>query len=188
MFKAKVLVVGPVKSGKTTLANFLGDATEAVGGEYSPTQGVRILEFESGTVDVSGRAVTCEVELWDCSGDMKFEACWPALQRDVSGVMLVFDAEQASHARELEAWHTAFVLQPRLQESQCLLVAHRKPGSDASRPLPGLGVALSKLPLVISDLEEVPESLSEEFRAFLGRLVSSMSDSRDREELSIVGS
>ncbi|XP_032803235.1 intraflagellar transport protein 22 homolog isoform X2 [Petromyzon marinus] len=139
MFKAKILVVGPVKSGKTTMANFLGDATEAVGGEYSPTQGVRILEFESGTVDVSGRAVTCEVELWDCSGDMKFEACWPALQRDVSGVMLVFDAEQASHARELEAWHTAFVLQPRLQESQCLLVAHHKPGSDASRPLPGLG-------------------------------------------------
>ncbi|GCB78415.1 hypothetical protein scyTo_0019407, partial [Scyliorhinus torazame] len=28
-------------SGKTVMANFLSDATEAIGGDYSPTQGVR---------------------------------------------------------------------------------------------------------------------------------------------------
>ena len=34
------------QSGKTTLSNYLSDATEASGEEYRPTHVVRILEFE----------------------------------------------------------------------------------------------------------------------------------------------
>ena len=68
MYKVKVAVVGPSQSGKTMISNFLADATDNIGGEilamfevfriatllektlsgeYRPTAGVRILEFES---------------------------------------------------------------------------------------------------------------------------------------------
>ena len=61
----KVAVVGPSQAGKTMISNFLADATDNIGGEilamfefefcckncfageYRPTAGVRILEFES---------------------------------------------------------------------------------------------------------------------------------------------
>ena len=96
MFKLKVIVVGPQKvsvlgiahvsqegfppnestdvihffqCGKTVIANFLADATESNGSDYHPTQGVRILQFESGNLSVNGQSVKADVELWDCSGD-----------------------------------------------------------------------------------------------------------------------
>jgi Rab-like protein 5 len=60
------------QSGKTTIANFLSDATENSSGEYRPTQGVRILEFEMQNLNVNNRYLKAEVELWDCSGDHKY--------------------------------------------------------------------------------------------------------------------
>lgn len=48
----------------------MSGATEISGGEYRPTQGVRILEFESGREDLNtGKLFKAEVELWDCSGN-----------------------------------------------------------------------------------------------------------------------
>ena len=37
--KVKISVVGPAEAGKTTLSNFLAEATESFTGEYHPTQG-----------------------------------------------------------------------------------------------------------------------------------------------------
>ena len=31
-----------------------------------------------------------DVELWDTSGNSKFDNCWPALAREAHGVMFVF--------------------------------------------------------------------------------------------------
>lgn len=59
------------QSGKTTIANFLSDATENPSGEYRPTQGVRILEFEMQNLNVNNEKLKAEIELWDCSGDHK---------------------------------------------------------------------------------------------------------------------
>ncbi len=71
MFKTKILFLGPCETGKTTIANYLADASEVIGGLYRPTQGVRILEFESNGLEINGRNINAEVELWDCSGDKK---------------------------------------------------------------------------------------------------------------------
>ena len=57
MLKAKVLVIGPPKCGKTVLSNFLSDATENIGTEYRPTKGVRIVEFESRNLTIKGQLV-----------------------------------------------------------------------------------------------------------------------------------
>ena len=31
-----------------------------------------------------------DVELWDTSGNLRFDKCWPALAREAHGVMFVF--------------------------------------------------------------------------------------------------
>ena len=53
--KVKVGIVGPCEAGKTTLANFLADATETVIEDYNPTHVVRVLEFDSVNIFLNNR-------------------------------------------------------------------------------------------------------------------------------------
>lgn len=39
MFKTKILILGPMQAGKTTIANYLADAVENFVGDYRPTHG-----------------------------------------------------------------------------------------------------------------------------------------------------
>uniref|UniRef100_A0AAQ5ZHW1 Intraflagellar transport protein 22 homolog n=1 Tax=Amphiprion ocellaris TaxID=80972 RepID=A0AAQ5ZHW1_AMPOC len=172
------------KSGKTVLANFLSDTTENVGGEYRPTEGVRILEFESAPEGSGDK--TCEVELWDCSGDFKFESCWPALMKDSSGVVIIFNPDVPSHLKEIETWHSMFISSQGLQDAQCLLIAHHKPGSGVEDGRLPLASHLSRLPLTHSNLEDEPEDVRQAFCRYLGNVVNTMSESREREEMSII--
>lgn len=55
MYNVKILMIGPCQSGKTMIANFVSDATEGVGGEYRPTAGARILEFEMPSINVNNK-------------------------------------------------------------------------------------------------------------------------------------
>ncbi|XP_042353861.1 intraflagellar transport protein 22 homolog [Plectropomus leopardus] len=185
MFKAKILFIGPNESGKTVLANFLSDTLENVGGEYRPTQGVRILEYES-QLGSSGDNVKCEVELWDCSGDFKLELCWPALMKDSSGVVIIFNPDVPSHLKEIETWHSMFISSQGLQDSQCLLMAHHKPGSGVEDERLPLAPHLARLPLIHSNLEEEPEDVRKAFCRYLGNVIKTMSESREQEEMSII--
>ncbi|XP_037537725.1 intraflagellar transport protein 22 homolog [Nematolebias whitei] len=184
MFKVKILFVGPTESGKTVLANFLSDTTENVGGEYRPTKGARILEFES-QLEGSGDK-TCDVELWDCSGDFRFESCWPALMKDCSGVVVIFNPDVPSHLKEIETWFSMFISTQSLQDKQCLLVAHHKPGSEVEERRLHLASNLSRLQLIHSNLEEEPEDVRHAFFRYLGNVVTAMTESREREEMSII--
>lgn len=139
------------QSGKTVLANFLSGTTENVGGEYRPTQGVRILEFESHP-EGFGDSTTCEVELWDCSGDFKFESCWPALMKDACGVVIIFNPDVPSHLKEIETWHSMFISSQGLQDNQCLLMAHHKPGSVVEDARLSLGICTAGLPQLSCEL------------------------------------
>lgn len=59
----------------------------------------------------------------------RFETCWPALMKDSHGVIIIFNPDMPSHLKEIEMWYSCFVQQQPLLDSQCLLVAHHKPGS-----------------------------------------------------------
>uniref|UniRef100_A0A3Q3WDJ1 Intraflagellar transport protein 22 homolog n=1 Tax=Mola mola TaxID=94237 RepID=A0A3Q3WDJ1_MOLML len=185
MFRAKILFIGPSESGKTILANFFSDTVENVAGEYRPTQGVRILEFES-PIDGSGDKANSEIELWDCSGDFKFESCWPALMKDASGVVIIFNPDVPSHLKEIETWHSMFVSSQGLQDSQCLLIAHHKPGSGVEDRRLQIASHMNRVLLIHSSLEEEPEDARRAFCTYLGNVINAMSESREREEMSII--
>lgn len=75
MSTVKFCVVGPKGSGKTTLCKLLAETDPDA--SYVPTEGVRIQEVERR---VGMTPVT--VQLWDCSGDFKYQNCFPAISLD----------------------------------------------------------------------------------------------------------
>lgn len=61
------------------------------------------MEFESNELELGGERIEAEVELWDCSGDRKFESCWPAIRHGSNGAILVCNPE-LSRGADLLLW------------------------------------------------------------------------------------
>ena len=138
----KIVVAGPKGSGKTLIANFL-----AVGGldvplttdNYSPTSGVRILEFESKEGNI---------EVWDASGDHSYESCWKAIMNNADGVILVYNPDAPSQDQQLADWFDFFVRKNGLRDEQCMIFAHRSGktiSSERFRPPPLFSKATAAL-------------------------------------------
>ncbi|PAV76208.1 hypothetical protein WR25_21347 isoform B [Diploscapter pachys] len=118
----KILVLGPVKAGKSSISNYLGEAVDVESlGEYRATKGVRIVEFESHEVDIDGSRVEIDVELWDCSGDLKYRDCWPAIKEGVHGVILVANPDE-NEGTDLDIWYTNFIAKSSVQIENVLVV------------------------------------------------------------------
>lgn len=64
-----------------------------------------------------------------CGFFFRFESCWPALMKDSNGVVIVFNPDVPNHLKEIEMWYSMFISSQGLQDGQCLLIAHHKPGS-----------------------------------------------------------
>nr|XP_020666395.1 intraflagellar transport protein 22 homolog [Pogona vitticeps] len=116
----------------------------------------------------------------------RFETCWPALVKDAHGVVVVFNPGLPSHVKEIEMWHSYFVQQQQLLESQCLLIAHRKPGSGGDPENLNLPSPLNRLQLIHSSLEEDPEDIRMEFIKYLKNVTNLVNENRDREEMQII--
>ncbi|XP_034831856.1 intraflagellar transport protein 22 homolog [Maniola hyperantus] len=121
--KLKILIIGPSDSGKTSIANYLSESTNMENiGIPRPTQGVRIVEFELSHLNVNDKQFKVDIEMWDCSGDHKFESCWPALRLGVQGVILVCSPNTVNvAAREMELLYNYFASQAKLSAKQCVL-------------------------------------------------------------------
>ena len=134
--KAKILVIGPTGCGKTRLANSLAGVDDSPNLEASnPTHGVRILEFDKDVAAGGGRMVRLQVELWDTSGDKKFQNCWAAILKDAHGVVLVYDPSVKTQEKEVENWYKAYVTPLKLKDEQVVLFAHSHDPSAKSRLL-----------------------------------------------------
>ena len=74
---------------------------------------------------INNRLEKSEIELWDCSGDLKYkknyrillrdlwinffpnfryENCWNAFTYESNGVVFVYNSNETSHSRELNQW------------------------------------------------------------------------------------
>jgi len=123
--RCKVLVIGPKRCGKSRVANFLARHEENPNFEvYKPTKGCRILEFEED-VSAGGRSRNLSVEMWDCSGDKQYKECWPAILRDVHGVILVYDPTIKEQEKDIELWYKTYTSRLGLSDSQVILFAHQ---------------------------------------------------------------
>jgi len=174
--KHKVLFVGPIEAGKSTLANVLAENTDSAAEIYRPTQGVRILEFE-GDVQSVGQHVT--IELWDVSGDTKYAKCWPAIKQDAVGCVLVYNPERQSDQEEIEKWYQWFPKTMNLTNTQVLVIQSlSKPDSSWKHPLPAKLKQLSSVVVGGEDLVCVRAS----FDKYLDRVLQSVMEKQRKDE------
>ncbi|XP_057713974.1 intraflagellar transport protein 22 homolog isoform X3 [Corythoichthys intestinalis] len=106
--------------------------------------------------------------------------------KDCSGVVIVFNPDIPSQLKEIETWHSMFIASQSLQDSQCLLIAHHKPGSAMEEGRLSLASQLNRFTLIHSEMEEEPEDLRRAFCRYLGKVVNTLSESREQEEMSII--
>lgn len=61
--------------------------------------------------------------------------------KDSSGVAIIFNPDVPSHLQEIETWYSMFISSQGLQDKQCLLMAHHKPGSTVEDGRLPLGIS-----------------------------------------------
>eukprot|EP00966_Prymnesium_polylepis_P208119 4820742-Prymnesium_polylepis.1 len=66
-----------------------------------------------------------QVELWDCSGDRRYENCWTAILRETNGVVMVYDPTIKEQEKDIEMWYKSFVAPLGLPDSQILILGHQ---------------------------------------------------------------
>nr|CAB3255317.1 intraflagellar transport protein 22 homolog [Phallusia mammillata] len=181
MYKAKICVVGPCEGGKTLLSNFLGDQTDIINSTYKPTAGVRILEFENLVESRNNNSVKVDVELWDCSGNENLESCWPAMAHRADGVIIVFDPAVTRTSPSVEAFYNFFVTNQKLKPGNCLLFANSRSKENRNIPSP-----LPNVQTITSNFENKSDEIQNAFQKLLEKILVKLSDSRDKEELSII--
>ncbi|KAI6236368.1 Rab-like protein 5 [Aphelenchoides besseyi] len=166
--RLKVLLLGPSRAGKTVISTYLSDTIETVPTQYRPTQGVRIIEFESYELMADDIRVEPDVELWDCSGDRRFEQCWPAFRRYVDAVILVGNV--AHHKGEdLLPWYHEFVFKGGLRHDQVLVLLHHTDEltNDSDIAAFRLPSDMAGISCVTSNIDKEGEQLRHEFTKFL---------------------
>lgn len=65
--------------------------------------------------------------------------------KDSGGVVIIFNPDVPSHLKEIETWYSMFISSQGLQDSQCLLIAHHKPGSGVEDRRLQLGASTAGL-------------------------------------------
>uniref|UniRef100_A0A915D912 Intraflagellar transport protein 22 homolog n=1 Tax=Ditylenchus dipsaci TaxID=166011 RepID=A0A915D912_9BILA len=154
----KIPILGPLKSGKTSIANYLADSDDSISNkEYRPTQGVRIVEFESNQLELEGERVNAEVELWDCSGDRRFETCWPAIRHHSNGAIFVCNPEE-HNGSDLLIWYNEFALKTGIRPKNLMCLLHRQ---STERIDGESSIAEFRLPMEMGDITCLPLTLSE---------------------------
>lgn len=125
----KVALIGPRQGGKTRISAQLAGRPVPPDTSYEPTAGVRILEFDekvNATMkDGKKQFTSVKVELWDLSGEPDGDTnCWPAVVKDLLGVMVVFDPLSKQQANDVRIWCEWFCKSAQLRTHQCTIFAH----------------------------------------------------------------
>ncbi|XP_071453232.1 intraflagellar transport protein 22 homolog [Hetaerina americana] len=179
MFKSKIVVLGPIKSGKTSISNILSNAVERFGGDYRPTKGVRILEFESSYLQIHERNINTEIELWDCSGDHKYKHFWPVFLHKAVGCILVYDPSSVTDAKELDVFYDYIINAPTNELQSCIVFSNNKNKNKRIEKLSSKFAELEQVPIDITDDVNGIKSVFDEF---LTDLLKKLWDMRHQRE------
>ncbi|CAJ1011461.1 putative Ras of Complex, Roc, domain of DAPkinase [Leishmania naiffi] len=201
--KIKIIVVGPVKSGKTTITNFLSGTRETPMSKYYETNPLRIVEteIELDSMSLTDRRVVFSggdaktkrvvVQIWDLSGNSKHQAGWPAVANKADGIIFVFNPAVKNGERELSLWHKTFAVNQseldalgnfaiRVPDKHCLVFAHHStfPSNVAGDGVPSMPKGLEKIKVLETSLDYH----SDNFKAAFDKLIESIVVSRMEAE------
>lgn len=173
MDRIKIAIVGSCGSGKSTIANYLYDPTGFKLSIYRPTVGVRILEIErfiKYSKNPNGENII--IELWDVSGDIEYEKCWPMIKKGIDGVIFVSNADAPFKEQEFTSWIKSFAKDINIKPSKCIAFSHHTNGKNTES-----GVKKFKgLKFVHSCIEDGTITINAVFDKFLSRLLDEINN------------
>lgn len=194
--KVKIVLLGPSKCGKSTLANFLCGTRDVAASRYYETNPLRILETEleleaakigDKRVVFSGgdsRKKTVTVQVWDLSGSSKHQAGWPAVARNADGIIFAFNPAVKNSEKELGLWYKKFAVMQdeldengnyamRVPESQCLVFAHysEQPARVGPANLPPLPKGMEKIRMLETSLDYHSDNFKEAFDKLIEQII-----------------
>jgi Rab-like protein 5 len=136
----------------------------------------RILELTEQIATEHGD-ISQAVELWDCSGDQKYEGCWAAICDKLDGALVCFDPTNKAQANDVRIWCEWFCKRANLFDGQVAIFAHgelsgnHKPLSvragDRTVLVPIVNVSTVNLPPPDEDGQPQPGPAKTEFRNFM---------------------
>lgn len=204
----KVLVLGPSRSGKSTLADFLSNQRESPTSRYYETNPLRILEAEVDletnrirkNMNVFGsdnsRLKRARVQLWDLGGSSKHQPCWGAVAKACDGIIFVFNPSIDKAERELLLWHKQFYFDQqevddegkivrRVEDGCCLVFGHHSAAPSGGQSSDNIRARVAALKGFekIKALETSLDYSSENFKEAFDRLIEAIMTRRaEREE------
>eukprot|EP00760_Papus_ankaliazontas_P006928 PhM_4_TR13233/c0_g1_i1/m.36190/K07935/IFT22, RABL5; intraflagellar transport protein 22 len=187
MERVKVLVVGPSKVGKTCIVNYLSNHSDHPAQDYKETVASRVLDFEL-TVGSNRRSAKVLVELWDVSGNPKYQNCWPAIYYEAQGAIFLMNPEIRNQERELEFWHKSLVEKARIPDTCTLTFVHHS--SPPTVTGPSCKPKQASMPKCLANSKIIETSLdfhSEPFRNEFEKLVEAiLAHKKDEEEKKVL--
>ena len=174
----KIVIVGPSKVGKTSIANSLSEFSQTISSDYHPTVGVRILETEKAYTDEQVSSIQIlkknkmnkvKIELWDMSGDRRFEPTWNAIKYGANGVIIVLDAVNDKYEGIIDEWMSNFCNEINPDFVTCF--SYNK---DDSKGIVKKKVSHQFPNMTISEVNHSMESLLPVFNKFITKLLISM--------------
>ena len=175
----KIVIVGPQKVGKTTIANSLSEFSHTISPDYHPTVGVRILETEKTYTEEQvsniqtlkkNKLNKVKIEIWDMSGDRRFESTWPSIKYGANGVIIVIDSVNDKYEGIIGEWMTNFCNEIDPENVTCF--SYKK---DDSKGLAKVKQSHQFPNLTICEVTNSMDSLLPNFNKFITKLLLKLS-------------
>jgi Rab-like protein 5 len=171
----KILICGPQKVGKSIIANSLSEFSQVVSQDYHPTIACRILELEKQFTDEQIKSIPIlknnklskvKIEIWDVSGDRKFQSTWPAIQYGAHACIVVIDALNNRYNDVLDDWMNGFC--NGLDKNKIICFSYKK--NDAQGSV--LKKTSNQFPsLVIAEVTNNMDSLLPHFNKLINKIL-----------------
>lgn len=180
----KILIIGPSKSGKSEIANIISGQASEFQNNYKPTVALRILEYQA-QIDNKGLPANIGVQIWDTSGDEKYQPTWPALAKNADGVFVVYNAFDKAQASEVEIFVKA--LAGGLDPSQVCVLANKIGTSEAKASKAKLPRQFEKVKPSLCDAKAKTDQVIDTFSNFLSSCYAKKLQSVEDAERRLVG-
>lgn len=176
MEKLKILIIGPERSGKSVISDYLYENNRDKPKIYRPTIGARILEIEK-TIPSLDKSVI--IELWDVSGNIQYESTWFAIQKNTDGILIVQNADRLTQKEEVKGWINNFVDKAKIPHFKCLGLGNHPSG----RILDGKEYQIEKIGFTHCCFEERNTTIGPVFDDFVEKIVMQKKDSENKWRL-----
>ena len=111
-----------------------------------------------------------KIELWDMSGDRRFESTWPAIKYGANGVIIVLDAVNDKYEATIDEWMNNFCTEINKENVTCF--SYKK---DDSKGLSKVKQSHQFPNLIICEVTNSMDSLLPNFNKFITKLLLKLS-------------